>query len=303
MTPSEDNRAEGISCVIPVYNEAGAVAETLRSVADVLSSCGRPWQLIMVDDGSSDQSYEAAEASGVEATLIRHPINRGYGAAIKTGFRKAAHPWILIIDADGTYPAEEIPNLVQVLDEDETVEMVVGQRTQTLQTDGFFRLQGKAILRILSNFLSGSKIPDLNSGLRIMHISALERFAPLLPNGFSLTTSITLAMLCSGASVRYVPIQYLHRQGQSKIRPVRDMYNFIVLIARTITYFNPLKVYLPLAVVLVASSIAITIYSKYIVGQVMDVTALFLFIAGLQMLLIGVIADLVLKVAGMRRKD
>lgn len=303
MTPSEDNCAEGISCAIPVYNEAGAVAETLRSVADVLSACGRPWQIIMVDDGSSDQSYEAAESSGVEATLIRHPVNRGYGAAIKTGFRKAAHPWILIIDADGTYPADEIPKLVRVLDDDETVEMVVGQRTQTLQTDGFFRLQGKAILRILSNFLSGSKIPDLNSGLRIMHISALERFAPLLPNGFSLTTSITLAMLCSGAAVRYVPIQYLHRQGQSKIRPVRDMYNFIVLIARTITYFNPLKVYLPLAVVLVGSSIAITIYSKYIVGQVMDVTALFLFIAGLQMLLIGVIADLVLKVAGMRRKE
>lgn len=290
----------GVTCVIPVYNEAGAVAETLRGVAGVLGESRRPWEIIMVDDGSTDGSAEAARESGEAVRVIRHDRNRGYGAAIKTGSRHAEHDWVLILDADGTYPADEIRPLLRTLEEDPEAEMIVGQRNQTRETDGPFRLLGKKILVSLANFLSGHHIPDLNSGLRLMRRRSLARYASLLPDGFSLTTSITLALLCSGAHVRYVPIEYRARQGESKIRPVRDMYNFCVLIMRTITYFNPLKVYVPLSVLLIVIALLTVVLSKLIGGEVMDVTALFLFMGGLQLLLIGVIADLVIKVAGLR---
>lgn len=300
MADAPPSTPAGISCVIPVYNEAGAVAETLRGVADVLGESGRPWELLMVDDGSNDGSDEAAKGCGRDVRVIQHDKNRGYGAAIKTGAQHARHDWVLILDADGTYPPEEIRTLLGVLEEDPEAEMIVGQRNQTLATDGPFRLMGKKILISLANFLSGQRIPDLNSGLRLMRQRSLTRYASLLPDGFSLTTSITLALMCSGAHVRYVPIEYRARQGKSKIRPVRDMYNFSVLIMRTITYFNPLKVYGPLSVLLILASLLTVILSKTLGGEVMDVTALFLFMGGLQMLLIGVLADLVIKVAGLR---
>lgn len=302
VTPAPSSPLPGISCVIPVYNEAGAVAETLRGVAAELGRFGRPFEILLVDDGSTDGTLKAAESAGVPFTPLRHELNRGYGAAIKTGSRRAVHPWILIIDADGTYPPAEIAKLLFSLGEDEEAEMIVGQRRQTLETDSFFRLQGKAILTSLASFLAGMRIPDLNSGLRLMRAAHLSRFRPLLPDGFSLTTSITLALLCSGAFVRYVPIEYRPRKGESKIRPLRDMWNFTVLILRTITYFNPLKVFAPLAGLFVVASVVVAVTTKILYDRVMDITTLFLFMAGLQMLLIGVVADLMLKLSGMREK-
>lgn len=303
MASPPDPALPGISCVIPVYNEASMVGDTLRAVAEVLGRCGRPWELIVIDDGSTDGSGAAIEASGVDCRTIRTRRNRGYGAAIKEGCRRAQHPWILIIDADGTYPPGEIARLTAALEDDQPADMIVGRRRQTAATDGPLRRMGKAILVMLATFLAGMDIPDLNSGLRLMRRELVERYWPLLPDGFSLTTSITLASLCSGAAVRWVPIEYRARAGEpSKIRPARDMWNFIVLILRTMTYFNPLKVYAPAAGVLVAGAVGTVLISKFVGGQVMDVTALFLFMAGLQMLLIGVIADLILKVTGTREK-
>jgi len=302
MTSTADSPPDGISCIIPVFNESPSIEATVRGAAAALDQAGRTWEIIVVDDGSTDASLEAAGGSGVQFRSIRHERNLGYGAAIKSGIRRAAHPWILIIDADGTYPTEEIGGLIAALDENESLDMIVGRRTQTRETDGFFRLQGKAMLTALANFLSGERIPDLNSGRRLMRRSLVERYWPVLPNGFSLTTSVTLSMHCSGAMVTYVPIEYRAREGKSKIRPMRDTANFIALILRTIVYFNPLKVFVPLSIAFVVAAFATALISEFMTGQVMDVTALFLFIAGLQMLLIGVIADLILKLTGMREK-
>jgi len=289
-----------VTVVIPVFNEAEAVGPTLQGLKAAIETTGRSFELILVDDGSTDGTLEAAGGTGVPFRAIRHSTNRGYGAAVKTGLRHAVHPWILIIDADGSYPPEEAPRLLQAA-EDETVAMVVGRRRQSRATDGPARLLGKRIVSALANYLAGTSLPDLNSGLRLMRRADVERFRPLLPDGFSLTTSITLALHGSGAAVTYVPIQYRPRLGHSKIRPLRDMAGFIALIARIMIYFNPLKVFLPLAGGLIAAALATVILSKTLGGQVMDVTALFLFVGGLQMLLIGLLADLILKLHGLRR--
>lgn len=291
----------GVSCVIPVYNEAPVIVETLRGVRDAFAASGRPFEIIVVDDGSTDDGGSVAEACEVAPRVIRHRVNRGYGAAIKSAVRVAEHPWIFILDADGTYPPEEIPLLLAALDEEPGLEMIVGQREQTVQTDHATRVVAKRILTGLASYLAGEKIPDLNSGMRLMRKAGVERFWPLLPDGFSLTTTITLASLCSGLPVRFVPITYRKRKGVSKIRPIHDMINFISLILRTMIYFKPLKVFAPASFVFTGAAFAVVILSKILPPhQVMDVTSLFLFITGLQCLLIGFMADLILKIIGTR---
>lgn len=291
----------GISCVIPVYNEAGAIGSTLRRVNDVLTQSGEPYEIIVVDDGSTDGTREKgqAETPGLPVRWLAHEVNRGYGAALKSGIRASTGDWVLIIDADGTYPPEEIPRLLTNRD---GLDMIVGQRRQTAATDPLTRRLGKAILVGLARFLAGRDIPDLNSGLRLMRRERIDQFWPLLPEGFSFTTTITLSLMCANYRVAYRPVEYRWRTGRSKIRPLHDMVGFTRLIARTMTYFNPLKVYGLLAGLLLAAAVLVVVLSKLLSGRVMDVTAVWLFVAGLQMLLIGVLGDLMLKLSGLRER-
>ena len=292
------NTVPAISLVIPVHNEHGAIAATLREAERVLSEWGGDFEIILVDDGSTDGSAEAAAQSGSGARLIRHDTNRGYGAALKTGFAAARHDWLAFVDADGSYPIAELPRLIAAAS---AADMVVAQRTQYEEHASLGRRIGKAVLHPLANYLAERKIPDLNSGMRVVRRALVERYWPLLPDGFSLTTTLTMAFLSAGYKVEWVPISFSKREGRSKIRPLRDMRNFLILILRTVTYFRPLKVYLPASALFVLASVAVVIWSKIYTHQVMDITALFLFIAGLQLLLIGVLADLILKVLGTRR--
>jgi glycosyltransferase involved in cell wall biosynthesis len=282
----------GITVVIPAYNEErGAppvLEELLRTLEETLE--GIEWEVLVVDDGSKDGTAAAiGKFVGDRLKLIRHARNRGYGAAIKTGVAHAAHPWILITDADGTYPAKHIPELVVHRNDHQ---MVVGARVGPNAAIALLRRPPKYVLRKLASYLSRQDIPDLNSGLRLMRKDVLVRFQNILPDQFSYTTTITLAMFSAGLAVKYVPIDYLKREGKSKIRPIADTIGFTKLIFRTVLYFDPLRVFIPAAGLFILAAIGVGFGSWAITGKVMDVTTVLLFITGFHMLMLGMLADM-----------
>ncbi len=280
-----------VSIVVPVYDEQHAVAETARLLLEAVAGLGSESEIIFVDDGSKDgTSAVLGEIAGIR--VVRHRENRGYGAAIKTGIRIARNPWIAITDADGTYPSHRLPDLFAVLC-DENLDMVVGARTGGNVHIPWVRRPAKWFLGKLSNFLSGRRIPDLNSGFRIIRRSVLERYLRILPDGFSFTSTITLAMLTNGLNVGYVPIDYHQRSGKSKIRPVYDTLNFLQLILRVVLWFNPLRVFIPLSLLTMLASFAVLAGSWYYLPEAMDVTFGVLFMTSVLILAVGLLADMI----------
>lgn len=280
---SSPSRGTSVSIVIPAFNEEKQISSQIEKVHSSMSGARWTYEIIVVDDGSTDRTAEEARRNDVR--LIRVRDNRGYGAALKTGIAAARSDRIVIIDADGTYPSEVIPVL---LAKSEEYDMVVGARAGASTHVPMSRKPAKWFLGKLAEYLSGRHIPDLNSGLRILRRSQVERFAYLLPSGFSFTTSITLALLSNDYSVYYHPIDYYPRVGQSKIRPV-DAYHFLLLILRTVVFFNPLKVFLPVGAVLVLGGLGKFVYDIFLWN--LSESAVMGLLAGLLMWAIGLLAD------------
>jgi glycosyltransferase involved in cell wall biosynthesis len=247
-----------VSIVIPAFNEEESISYQIEALKRVADSHGIEYELIVVDDGSEDNTADKATDNGVR--VLHHPENRGYGAALKTGIGASKYDTIVILDADGTYPAEAIPKLLEKADE---YDMVVGARIDGNVHIPFARKPAKWFLTKLAVYLAGQSIPDLNSGLRVMKKSVIERFYSILPSGFSFTTTITLAFITNDYPIYYYPIEYRPRIGRSKIRPV-DAYHFLLLILRTIVYFNPLKVFLPLGGMLFLMGLVKFVYDLFL---------------------------------------
>lgn len=279
-----------VSVIIPANNEERGIAKTLEELGGVLRQNNFNYEIIVVDDASTDMTGKIAQEKGVK--VITHDFNRGYGASIKAGVHQSSYEVILITDADGTYPVEEVPNILKYM---ENYDMVVGARTGHKAKIPLLRRPAKWVLTKLANYLSESNIVDLNSGLRAIKKETFLKFNRLLPDGFSLTTTITLALLCNSYQVKYVPIDYYRRIGKSKIRPIRDTFNFIQLIIRTALLFNPLKIFLPASVMLFLAGFFVFFYSLFFLPFVLDITAVVLVVGGLQILAIGMIADLINK--------
>ena len=279
-----------VSVVVPAFNEEGGIRAQVQAIADALADTDWAFEVVVVDDGSEDETADRVRGLP-DVTVVQHAMNRGYGAALKTGIRRARGEYVVIIDGDGTYPASEIPRLLEQLD---GCDMAVGARTGEEVKVPFFRKPAKWALRKLAELLAETKIPDLNSGLRVFRKSEVLRYLPILCSGFSFTTTITLAMLCTDRMVRYVPINYHARRGRSKIRPLRDTYNFLLLVLRTICYFNPLKVFMPPALILFGLGLAKLAYDVIATSNVYDSELLFL-VTGLQLGALGLIADAVAK--------
>ena len=280
--------------IIPCFDEERAIVHVLDGLERMLRATGLPYEIIVVDDGSADAT--AARIDTERFQLLRHETNLGYGAALKTGAAAARYDLIAITDADGTYPHEKIPELLAAI---ERADMAVGARTGDRVKIPAVRRPAKWILGRLANYLTGTKIPDLNSGLRVIRRELWDQYEYLFPDGFSLTTTITLAALTNRRRVRYVPIDYHPRVGRSKIRPIQDTLGFIQLILRVILYFNPMKIFLPVSIILFLASVVIgvgTLILQYLgKAKFMDVTTSLLFIASLQTLAIGALADLISK--------
>ena len=284
-----------VSIVIPAYNEEKAIVFQLDAIKNVLNTHRIKHELIVVDDGSEDRTAEKVRQT--DFRLLHHPENRGYGAALKTGINAAKYDIVVIIDADGTYPADAIPDLLKKI---QGYDMVVGARTGSNVHIPLVRKPAKWFLQKLAGYLAGRPIPDLNSGLRVMKKSIVEKFYPILPTGFSFTTSITLAFFCNDYSTYYHPIEYKPRIGESKIRPV-DAYYFLLLILRTIVYFNPLKVFLPLGGILFGMGLVKFIYDLFLSN--LSESAVLGFLGGSIIWAIGLLSDQIAKMGlGSRSK-
>jgi glycosyltransferase involved in cell wall biosynthesis len=223
--------------VIPAFNEAAAIGNVVRA----LRAEGAWREVLVVDDGSSDGTGGCAHEAG--ATVVRHPYNKGNGAAVKTGVRQARGEHILIVDADGQHQARDAPRLVARLGE---FDLVVGARARATQASGV-RWLGNAILNGLASYLTGRPIPDLTSGFRAARRDTLREFLHLLPNGFSTPTTTTLAFIKAGYNVAFEPIEARPRVGRSKVRLARDGVKFFLILLRVVTIFSPFRIFLPIS--------------------------------------------------------
>ena len=281
----------GFSLIIPVYNgERKALANTVSQLLQI------PWpengKMIVVDD-SSDEKVEDLGMSGMDRVkTIRHKRNCGYGAALKTGLSNARNEYIVITNADVTYPNERIPGLMAIFEKG-NLDMVVGARVGKNAKIPLIRRPARWFVSKLANYFTETKIPDINFGLRVMKKEVIEKYLNILPDGLSFTSTITLAMLTNGYRVEYVPIGYFGRKGKSKIRPIHDTLNFILLIIRTVLYFDPLKIFIPLSLVLALFAFLVLIGSWIFTEKVMDVTFGVILTASVLVMVIGMLAGLI----------
>ncbi len=274
-----------LSIVVPAFNEVNAIVETIEALQKMIAENDLDAEVVIVDDGSTDGTYEKAQTTS--ARVIRVDENVGYGHSLKTGIRQSKSDFVAIIDADGTYPAERIP---EMLDMCRTADMIVGNRGEAMKGVPLIRKPAKWVLNKLANVLAQRRIPDLNSGLRVFRRESIERFLGLMPDGFSFSTTSTLCMICSKLKVTYVPITYGKRIGSSKIRPT-DFFRFMLLVVRIIVLFHPLRVFLPLGAVLFVLGAAKVVYDLTLWN--LSESAIFALLAALVVWSLGLIADMI----------
>jgi polyisoprenyl-phosphate glycosyltransferase len=289
MTPDEVD----VTVVLPVYNEKGHLRTEIDRIRTALETSHLSYELIVVDDGSDDGS--TAELHLVEGIrLIRFAQNRGSGSARRAGTRAARGRVVVWTDADMTYPNERIPELVKELD---GFDQVVGARTSEQGTVKALRVPAKWFIRRLASYLAETRIPDLNSGLRAFRRDVALQFLHLLPPGFSCVTTITMAFLANGYSVKYVPIDYAPRAGRSKFHWWSDTKRYLIQVIRLVLSYNPLKVFLPVGMVLLTAGVAKLLFDVTDKELRIATNTLLLLFASFQVFAIGLLADLVVRTA------
>ncbi len=284
------NPKSEITIIIPAYNEEASIAGVLES----LREWGARAEIIVIDDASTDRTAAIAETTGVR--VIKHLHNKGYGAALKTGIRAATGDIVVMMDADSEHNAEQIQRLLDALGD---YDMVVGARGKGSNAP-LLRRPGKWILSKVANYLAQTKIPDLNSGLRAFRREVAILFLHLLPNGFSFTTTLTLALFKEGYNIVYVPIVTRARVGSSTVNPIRDGINTLMLIVRVVALFDPLRVFFPTSIALFLIGIAYWIWDVVSRARLnIPSGAVVLLVSAVIVFMFGILAD---QVSAIRRE-
>ena len=286
------------SLIIPVYNEEEVIEKTVRTMHKKLQSTNLPFEIVAVDDGSSDATVSILEQISLpNMHVVRHERNRGNGATIRTGVRAAKYDYLGLIDADGTYPMDDYPKLITQLIEQKN-DMVVGARTKAGVQIPWNRKHAKIIVTWFANMLTGQKIPDINSGMRLFTRQLFERFEHLYPDGFSMHMTITLGALTNNYHVHFEPIDYYKRVGSSTMSSgfngIKHFLSFFGLITRIVMYFRPLKFFAWPSIVIMTTGIGYILYTLIKDANISD-AGLLLFVSGLQIGLFGLLADIIVR--------
>lgn len=274
-----------VSIVIPAYNEERSIARDLAQVRKSMEGYEGTWELVVVDDGSTDATAQLAREAG--AVVVSHTVNRGTGAARKTGVRRARGEIVVMTDADGTYPNEEIVNLLRYFPGHD---QVIGARRVERGTLRPLRRFAKGALRLIASWLTGARIPDPNSGFRAFKRDVMARYLYLLPDGFSSVSSMTLVFLLTGHRVHFVPIDYFKRVGRSKFRPIRDTYWYLLSVLRMVAYFKPLEVFMPASLVLLGLGVVKSVLDFVLFGTLQE-SDIMLVVGGLVVGALAIVAD------------
>lgn len=270
-----------LSIIIPAKNEGAVIGDVVSSVRSVYEDA----EILVVDDGSTDDTAKLAKESG--ARVVSHPVSLGNGAAIKSGARAAGGDIFVMMDGDGQHKAEDIPSLIGKLDEG--YDMAIGARDSGSHA-GIGRLAANGLYNVFASLISGHRILDLTSGFRAVRAELFKKFLYLLPNGFSYPTTITMAFLRSGYPVTFMPIKAEKRTGTSHIRPIRDGVRFLAIIFKIATLYAPLKVFLPISGLFFVSGLSYYAYTYFTVGRFTNMSMLILS-ASVIIFLIGLISE------------
>jgi len=287
---------ELVSIVIPAYNEEVAIGDDLDLIKRTMDGTGQPYEVIVVNDGSTDRTAEIV-SSRPWVRLLHHSHNRGTGAARSTGVRAAAGNLILMTDGDGTYPNQDMPKLVEEL---QRCDMVIGARKKEKGTMKWLRAPAKWFIRSLASYLTAVKIPDLNSGLRGFKKDLVMKYMGILPNTHSWVSTITIAFLSDGYEVHFIPIDYYERKGKSSFHPMRDTYNYLTLVVRAVTFFNPLKVFLPISLFLFAVGGIKMVSDIFRYNFHIPTTTVIVLLTAVQVAAMGLLADLIVRKGALR---
>lgn len=283
-----------LSVVLPAYNEQGAIQRVLAEIVEALADEPLRYEILVIDDASTDGTAELAEQFGVTCwqcpiRVVRCPERRGAGAARKVGIRQARGEIIVMLDADGTYPAETIPELLRYFP---AYDQVNGARTSEQGTLPWLRRPAKWFIRKLACYLTGHKIPDLNTGLKAFKREIMLHWLWVIPDGFSCVTTMTLAFLTNGYAVKYVPTAYRPRIGRSKFHPIKDTLSYLATVLRMVLYFRPLKVFLPLSGLVIGAGILKSIASFAWTGSMQE-SDIVVMVAGFLTCMLGLLAEVI----------
>jgi glycosyltransferase involved in cell wall biosynthesis len=290
-----------VTIVLPCYNEQDHVIDEVERICKAMDASGHTYELLAVDDYSTDGTLARLEESAPNfpnMQVIPFHRNGGSGTVRRIGSQQANGDIVVWTDADMTYPNERIPELVDILDTDPSVDQVVGARTTEEGTHKLLRVPAKWFIRKTAERLAGQKIPDLNSGLRAFRKDVAEPYLKLLPPGFSCVTTITLAFLSNQHDIRYVPIDYYKRAGSSKFHFVHDAYRYILQVLRMVMYFNPLKVLMPPALFLLGLGVAKGVYDMVAHPLRFANNTVMIFVTGMIIASLALLADLIVRSRG-----